>query len=601
MTALNFTIWSLQVALITAAGSFLPKLFRLESPKLRLAYSQVLLLVCLALPLVQPYREGQPQGRAVISATTGPVTIRSGTDGVFPAWSLEEMALGIWIAGVTVRLLLLATGFVRLRRLRRSGMPVQSLAESLPKTMQRVAAHTEFYVSEAITGPVTFGFRRPVVLLPAGFPELAPERREPILCHELLHVQRKDWLYAVAEELIRSVLWFHPAIWWLLGQIQLTREQAVDQAVIEHTRAKDEYVNALLAMAAARMEADLAPAPLFLRKQHLRQRIASIYLGVSMPKRRLILSTFAVFSALPLVVGITAWQFPLSATPQEVNDSPGIEVRSGANQILHRPGIAYPAGALEKHISGEVILTANVNAKGEVIDARVVSGPEDLRGPAMQSVLRWHFVPMAERTTTSPVEVAIRFSADKISAPGATSNPGMGTAYPLESLDLNRLPASIRERIARANLVQPGELLSPDRVQQLQDGLRGIDDHLRLTASVRNNRLVLQANLSDAAESAQPPNRIKVGGNVQAANIINKVVPVYPRDAKEARVQGIVRLQVVIDKQGYVTDVDLISGDALLVQAAIDAVKQWVYRPTLLNGQPIEVITTVDINFTLLD
>ena len=88
---------------------------------------------------------------------------------------------------------------------------------------------------------------------------------------------RRDWLFTVAEELVRAVFWFHPAIWWLLGEIQLAREQAVDRRVIEITQSRDPYMDALLAMAGARPQLDLAPAPLFLRKRHLKQRVVVDY------------------------------------------------------------------------------------------------------------------------------------------------------------------------------------------------------------------------------------------------------------------------------------------------------------------------------------
>jgi periplasmic protein TonB len=93
--------------------------------------------------------------------------------------------------------------------------------------------------------------------------------------------------------------------------------------------------------------------------------------------------------------------------------------------------------------------------------------------------------------------------------------------------------------------------------------------------------------------------RIRVGGSVQATNLIKKVAPAYPRDAKSANVQGEVRFRAVIDKHGKIADLDTISGPGALIDAARDAVKQWVYKPTLLNGQPIEVITEIDVNFTL--
>ena len=95
------------------------------------------------------------------------------------------------------------------------------------------------------------------------------------------------------------------------------------------------------------------------------------------------------------------------------------------------------------------------------------------------------------------------------------------------------------------------------------------------------------------------PQRIRVGGNVQAANLIRKVEAIYPPLAMQARVQGTVRYQVIIGKDGLPSNVQLVSGHPLLVLAATDAVKQYQYKPTLLNGQPVEVITQVDVNFSL--
>ncbi len=100
-------------------------------------------------------------------------------------------------------------------------------------------------------------------------------------------------------------------------------------------------------------------------------------------------------------------------------------------------------------------------------------------------------------------------------------------------------------------------------------------------------------------EKPKTPARIRVGGNVQAANLIRKVVPVYPTLAKQARISGTVRFQAIIGKDGTIQNLQLVSGHPLLVAAAQQAVSQWVYRPTLLNGDPVEVVTTIDVNFTL--
>ena len=594
MTPTNFAIWCLQITLIVALGAALPRFFRLISPRLRLAYWHVLLLICLTLPLVQPYRIAPVQARGKVAVTTGPMVIKEESRGGWPDWTWEEAGATLLACGIAVRLTFLGAGMVRLRRLRHGAAPAAALETEISRGIRQTGATASFFLSDHVTGPVTFGLRRPVVLLPSGFLDLSPEKRMPVLCHELLHVSRSDWAFAVAEEFIRAILWFHPAIWWLLGRIHLTREQAVDQDVIRCTEAKDDYVQALLAIAGARMEADLAPAPLFLRTHHLRERVAFIIEGVTMPKRSRILASFAVFTLLPLIVGVTAWQFPLRATPQDVVDGPGIEVVSGGSQILHRPGVTYPADALAKRISGDVTIAVNLSSSGEPIDAHVLSGPSELRKGALQSVLNWHFAPSEQKT----VDVVIHYSADKMAPPSkpfAGAGPIERKPYPVDSIDLSALPTSLKARVAGANLLQPGELLTQDRFQQVEQSLRGIDDHLRMQGSIRDDKMTVRI----ALNGGQAPSRIKVGGNAQSANIITKVTPLYPREAKEARIQGTVRMEVTIDREGHVMDIQLVSGDPALVASAMTAVKQWVYRPTLLNGNPVEVTTMVDVNYTL--
>jgi protein TonB len=95
------------------------------------------------------------------------------------------------------------------------------------------------------------------------------------------------------------------------------------------------------------------------------------------------------------------------------------------------------------------------------------------------------------------------------------------------------------------------------------------------------------------------PQRVRVGGQVQAANLIKKVTPTYPPLAKQARISGQVRFTAIIGKDGTIQNLQLVSGHPLLVAAAQEAVKQWIYKPTLLNNEPVEVITQIDVNFTL--
>ena len=96
-----------------------------------------------------------------------------------------------------------------------------------------------------------------------------------------------------------------------------------------------------------------------------------------------------------------------------------------------------------------------------------------------------------------------------------------------------------------------------------------------------------------------PSGPIRVSTGAQMAKLIKKVIPEYPPLAKTARVSGVVHLLGVISKDGTIQNLQLISGHPLLARAAMEAVGQWRYQPTLLNGQPVEVIAPIDVTFTL--
>ena len=97
----------------------------------------------------------------------------------------------------------------------------------------------------------------------------------------------------------------------------------------------------------------------------------------------------------------------------------------------------------------------------------------------------------------------------------------------------------------------------------------------------------------------EAPKRITLGGQVEAAKLINKVPPQYPEVAQSAHVTGTVVLHAVISKSGDIEQLQLVSGPPLLAKAAMDAVTEWRYRPTVLNGQPVEVDTTINVVFSL--
>ena len=105
---------------------------------------------------------------------------------------------------------------------------------------------------------------------------------------------------------------------------------------------------------------------------------------------------------------------------------------------------------------------------------------------------------------------------------------------------------------------------------------------------------------SGVVAQAESPRRIRVGGNVQAARLIRKVTPVYPQRSKQQGIEGVVLLRAVIGKDGSVLSATVINtANEDMAASARQAVEQWLYQPTLLNGAPVEVLTTITVNFQL--
>lgn len=122
------------------------------------------------------------------------------------------------------------------------------------------------------------------------------------------------------------------------------------------------------------------------------------------------------------------------------------------------------------------------------------------------------------------------------------------------------------------------------------------DCHLQMISSLNVQTDELAATLPSVAGDV---GRIRIGGTVAAAKLINKVQPIYPVLARQTGIQGVVKLHAILGKDGSVQQLQVVSGHPLLAQAALDAVRQWIYQPTLLEGKPVEVDTEIDVIFQL--
>jgi TonB family protein len=381
----------------------------------------------------------------------------------------------------------------------------------------------------------------------------------------------------------------------------------------------------LLAIAGKRVEPDLAPATLFLRRRHLTQRVHYLLKDVAVSRLRLLLSYASIAAVLALAGWFTLAALPLTGSAQvkeaEAPDEPGVSVDTGGT-ILHRAAVPYPPAARSLGIGGTVVAELTLRKNGEVADARIASGPEELRAAVLWSVLQWHYVTDGQSLRTVQVTVDFTAPGPMPQAPGfeAPSNPGE-TNRTLADIDVRTLPEPLRSAVWAKVQAFQGQPFSYYLRQQVEKAASGLDSHLQfhwlpsrdgkdaalaiyLSHSFLPTPFYDQFSLERGASSEtakQFPStgkpRVVVGAGVMQTKLLNKVEPVYPPLAQSARVIGTVVLDVLIAVDGRVASVTLSEGHPLLAPAAIDAVKQWTYKPITVGGKPVEVVTQVRVPF----
>ena len=330
-----------------------------------------------------------------------------------------------------------------------------------------------------------------------------------------------------------------------------------------------------------------------------------------MSKKHVYSSVLAVMVLLPLAAGLVIQAFPLWGAAQLGDpDGAGVQVGESPFKLLHRTPIEYPAKALNEGISGDIVVDLKLNEKGEVYDASVVSGPAALRAAVLKSVLNWHYDLSGEARRPEHFEIAVRFTAPlpPATAPTTSGTPKSASLL-LKRIDVTGVPAELRESVLSAIPVHEGDRFNPANLPAILHGVAEIDEHnsvslrdvgpdeTELVIAIPDRRPGTVAMASIPIEAGAK--RIRIKGDVEAFNLVSKAMPVYPPLAKQAHIQGKVILNALIDRQGKVKGLELVSGEPLLADAAVEGVKQWVYRPVLLNGDPVEVITQIEVNFTL--
>ena len=306
MTAASFLrdllAFSVQIALVGLGIAMLLKLVKLPAGirYTGLRFALVASLVApwlLRTPEVQAPAPSTPAAFQTTFPTAGDAAAASAgaTAGAAtesgPAVPWVQLGFGALLIGIVARVVWLGIGVLRLFRLEREGVVVD--APEYSELQQQLGTRATIAQVATLPQPATFGVRRPVVLLPDTLAVASSSLRRAVVAHELFHVRRRDWLSVLAEEAVRTALWFHPAILWMTSQIQLAREEIVDELTVQATGDRRTYVEALMAFADT---PGLGPAPAFARRRQLFHRILNVSKEKAMSRPR-ILSSAAVLLA----------------------------------------------------------------------------------------------------------------------------------------------------------------------------------------------------------------------------------------------------------------------------------------------------------------
>jgi protein TonB len=564
----NLGAYSAQVAVLVALAGVLGWVLRLDAASVRYGFWRAIFALCLLLPLLQgrqaPSAAPVPQANAPIEANAVLPDAERGIS-VTPSFDWTALIVPVLFAGAAARLLWLAVSLGRLRRLRRLGVAA-SRSELHADLVSMIDVDCEIRYVPRLRQPVTFGLRHPVVLLPTDLAIRSDDIQRAVLSHELFHVKRRDWGWLVVEEIVCALLWFNPAVWWLVSRLQLAREVVVDELAVLATGRRRAYVEALMTFAD---RSSLAPAAAFGSRAQLFKRIVLLSKEAGMSSRRLVFSCAVAFAALGSGAAYAVSAFPLSAPFQSVRqDVPGpLEQRARPvtpeNPVPRRTNYEPPAYPMEARAAGawgRVTLMLTLDELGRIAEARRLSISVNSKDPAVS-------VRLNNSSRSDEARFLINRSHEQSDA-------------------IRAIAQAIEDSAFRA--VQQWRYEPPFAAPL------SFPVTITVAENADESTIPMQVTGTLNAEGA-----VRVGDKIRAPMKIRDVKPVYPPAAQGARVSGMVILEIIVGPDGAVREAQVLRSIPLLDQAAVDAVMQWRFTPTLLNGQAVPVIMTVTVNFTL--
>jgi TonB family protein len=343
-----------------------------------------------------------------------------------------DWLLWTWMAGVAVMLARMVVGRVALARLRRKSELI-----AFDDNLEIRAA--------AVQTPILVGLLSPAILVPGAFPEWTESQREMVLLHERQHFRYADHWSILLAQMVRAVLWFHPAVWMLAARLSREQELACDESVIAAGYVAHEYATFLLTNIRALRSADLVPCAMagsgadsvkhrFARLLQARPvRIRKVWLAASLAvTAAFVVATLAVSPgraqegtlALEPVVVQKVYNMADRITPPKLLQQP-VRAREGrlaqgpvavqktykmadgitAPKVLHKVEPKYTQEAKDAKIEGAVVLKVVVTSEGKADNIEVVKGLDPgLDQSAMDAVAQWEFQPGTK--DGQPVNVA---------------------------------------------------------------------------------------------------------------------------------------------------------------------------------------------------
>lgn len=410
----NLVAYSCQLSLIAFCAWLATAWSRIQNPRVFLAHFQLTLIIATVLPLLSMLQPATSTRVGLLPIVT---TAADGEAARWSArWSLALVVTGILAGGIVLRLVWLAIGCRRLRSWRMAATPLDPVPATIATIERSLGVRARWFVSEQLTSAATYGLCRPIVLLPARDLGGPASRLQLVAWHELLHVRRRDWAFVVGEECLQAVLWFQPAVWFLIDRIRLHREQTVDQGVVRATKQSEEYARALVAGAGLDWILSPRPASHWLRARHLRQRIQAIVNGGTMSTATFVKWT-CVFATTLVVAGYSAVHaFPLQGTSTTQSErhvyhaeDPGVELPKIVREVKPQ----YTREAMDAHIEGIVRLAVVIEADGSVSDVQITQSLDPTFGlddQAVAAAWQWRFRPATKDGKPVAISVAIELS-----------------------------------------------------------------------------------------------------------------------------------------------------------------------------------------------